>query len=242
MLRAVLFDMGGTLDGDGQHWLDRFVSLYAGHDLDFPRDLLRRAFDAAEARAAVDQPITRMGVSQMVRQHLRWQFEVLGLDDAQRLERMADEFATPIFEAGTRNVPLLAALSERGLALGVVSNACGNARVLCDDLGYTPYLSTVIDSRVVGVAKPDPAIYELALAALNVQPQHVLMVGDSYERDVVPARALGMHTAWLNGGLAGQARRAGRQGQEGEAGREVVVIGTLRELLDLVRTTEQTPA
>ena len=40
MIRAVLFDMGGTLDGDGVHWLDRFARLYAEAGVTLPRERL----------------------------------------------------------------------------------------------------------------------------------------------------------------------------------------------------------
>jgi hypothetical protein len=53
MIRAILFDMGGTLDGDGLHWLDRFAAL-CGRGVALPRETLRAAFDEAERRAAVD--------------------------------------------------------------------------------------------------------------------------------------------------------------------------------------------
>src|SRR4051812_40820094 len=51
-LRAILFDMGGTLDGDGLHWLDRFAAAYAAAGMTLPFETLRAAFDSAEQRAA----------------------------------------------------------------------------------------------------------------------------------------------------------------------------------------------
>lgn len=200
MLRAILFDMGGTLDGDGQHWLDRFVRLYADHGVVYPREAVRAAFDYAERRSAADREVMRAGVDTLVRMHLGWQFEVHGLRDDRLRERMVRSFVTPVFEAGRRNLLILQQLKAGGFTLGVVSNACGNAQALCDDLGYGPYLSAVIDSRLVGRAKPDPAIYEIALARLGLAPGDVMMVGDSYERDVVPAHGVGMRTAWLVAG------------------------------------------
>ena len=48
MIRAILFDMGGTLDGDGLHWLERFLALYEAFGVELPRESIRDAFDEAE--------------------------------------------------------------------------------------------------------------------------------------------------------------------------------------------------
>ena len=50
MIRAVLFDLGGTLDGDGLHWLDRFAAMYADAGVFLPGQRVREAFDEAERR------------------------------------------------------------------------------------------------------------------------------------------------------------------------------------------------
>jgi putative hydrolase of the HAD superfamily len=196
MLRAIFFDMGGTLDGDG-HWLDRFVRLYADHGLAMSRAIIRRGFDYAEQCAAADDDIVRADMETLVRRHLTWQFSMHGLVNDLDRESLVQAFLAPIRGAALRNASILAELRRRGFVLGVISNACGNAQALCDDLGYSEYLSGVIDSRVVGVAKPDPRIYTLALDRLGVDAADAMMVGDSYERDIVPANQLGMQTRWL---------------------------------------------
>ena len=50
--------------------------------------------------------------------------------------------------------------------------------------------------------KPDPAIFVYAAAALGVRPSDAMMVGDSVDRDMRPAKSLGMTTAWLEGPVA----------------------------------------
>src|SRR5437588_341600 len=198
-VQAVLFDMGGTLDGDGLHWLDRFGALYADAGVRVPRERLRSAFDAAEARAAVDEAIASAHLDAMVDKHVAWQLAHLDLESAELRSRVTGRFAAAVRAAGAQNVRVLADLSERGLKLGVVSNGCGNVDVLCADLGYAPFFSLVVDSRRVGLFKPDPAIFIYAAAKLRVPPANVMMVGDSFDRDVRPARSAGMLTAWLEG-------------------------------------------
>jgi putative hydrolase of the HAD superfamily len=200
MVRAILFDMGGTLDGDGLHWLDRFVALYASAGAGLPRETLRAAFDHAEGMAATDEDIAGAPLDRMIARHVDWQLARLDRsDDASLRRHLVEGFVGPIRAASADNARLLADLAGRGFRLGVVSNGCGNVEVLCDDLGFAPYLSLVVDSRRVGLYKPDPAIFIYAAARLGVPASDALMVGDSFDRDVRPAKSIGMMTAWLEG-------------------------------------------
>jgi len=61
----------------------------------------------------------------------------------------------------------------------------------------------VLDSALVGVEKPDPAIFRAALAAIGVAPAEALYVGDLYDVDVVGARAAGMEAVLLLPDAAG---------------------------------------
>jgi putative hydrolase of the HAD superfamily len=149
----------------------------------------------------------------MVRRHVGWQIEhlqgcgVLQRDrdnaDSVRVRHLEDdvvmEFVDGVRQTARAAVPLLAELRSRGFLLGVVSNGCGNVAVLCDDLGYAPFLSLIIDSRRVGLYKPDPAIYRCAAACLSLQPSSIMMIGDSFDRDIRPAASIGMRTAWVQG-------------------------------------------
>lgn len=209
MIRAILFDMGGTLDGDGQHWLDRFARMYDEAGLTLPWETVRAAFDDAERRSAVGDVMGVSHLDEMVGFHVEWQLEHLyrtgSITELQCRDLkgwIVPRFVAPIRAAGVANVPLLADLRSQGFQLGVVSNARGNVNLLCDDLGYSPYLSLVVDSHRVGIEKPDPAIYRLAADRLGLPPSAIMMVGDSFERDVIPAKGIGMTTAWLRGANA----------------------------------------
>jgi putative hydrolase of the HAD superfamily len=199
VIHAILFDMGGTLDGDGMHWLDRFVALYGDFGAELPRAAIRAAFDEAERRAALDDEIASSDLAQMIALHVRWQLAHLGLTDPKLERHLVDGFVEPVRQAAAANVRLLTSLVARGLKLGVVSNGCGNVERLCADFGYEPYLSVIVDSRRVGLFKPDPAIFVHAAEKLGGDPGAMMMVGDSFDRDVRPAKQAGMKTAWLRG-------------------------------------------
>lgn len=199
MIRAILFDLGGTLDGDGLHWLDRFVALHRSAGVELPRETLRAAFDHAERLASQDAVIATAPFDQMVSRHVGWQLEFLNIVNPSIARALVTGFVEPARRAAAINAAMLESLTTRGFKLGVVSNGCGNVEVLCRDLGFSDHLSVIADSRRLGVAKPDPAIFLHAVDRLGIDPASTLMVGDSFDRDIRPARRLGMRTAWLEG-------------------------------------------
>lgn len=199
MIRAILFDMGGTLDGDGLHWLDRFLALYRSFGVDLPRETIRGAFDEAERRSATDQTIASADLRQMIELHVKWQLAHLEMTKAQLEQHLVAGFIAAVRQAVAPNARLLAELAGRDFKLGIVSNGCGNVEKLCADFGFAPYLSMVVDSRWVGLFKPDPAIFAWAAEKLGRDPGEIMMVGDSFARDIRPAKQIGMKTAWLEG-------------------------------------------
>jgi putative hydrolase of the HAD superfamily len=121
----------------------------------------------------------------------------LGITDEAILRRLMEieeaTFDAPGVSRLYPEVPdVLSTLREAGLRLGIISNWSWNLRKRCDQVGITPYFDHIMGSAYAGCIKPHPCIFEKALAALGVSPQRALHVGDSYEADVVGARAVGM--------------------------------------------------
>lgn len=197
-MQAVLFDLGGTLDGDGLHWLDRFFQVYHSAHVKLTWTEMRRAFDFAEATALDEAAMQNASLREMVKCHVRSQFCALHISDTELEQQIADAFTSELRRTAAANVPVLAELANQGLKLGVISNGCGNTAVLCDELGFLPVLQCVLDSRCVGLSKPDRSFFERAAAELKLPATEILMVGDSLERDIRPAKQLGMQTAWVN--------------------------------------------
>jgi putative hydrolase of the HAD superfamily len=87
---------------------------------------------------------------------------------------------------------VLAGLRERGLTLGVISNADGRIAAVLQRCGIGEFFHLVIDSHEVGVEKPDPRIFQLALERAGIQPEQAIYVGDIYSIDVVGAEQAGI--------------------------------------------------
>ena len=128
-----------------------------------------------------------------------------------RLDRLADELGLGLSTEAIRSTAttcvrawqayvtpdpeaesVLRELSSR-MPLALVSNFDHppHARELLSGVGYERYFAMVVISAEVGFKKPDPRIFEPALAVTGLDPQDVLYVGDS-EEDVAAARAAGM--------------------------------------------------
>jgi putative hydrolase of the HAD superfamily len=125
-----------------------------------------------------------------------------GVDDPDEVHRHLDsEFADAALwsDVITDAVPGLRALADTGVVLGVVSNADGLMAQRLRDLeilqvgpGLGVEVATVIDSGAVGVMKPDPRIFDLALTAGDVAAEESWYIGDMPAFDVVGARRAGL--------------------------------------------------
>jgi putative hydrolase of the HAD superfamily len=95
-------------------------------------------------------------------------------------------------------VEVLETLQRLGLALGLITNGTVRAQAQkLDLLGLRRYFQAVIVSEAVGVKKPQPAIFESALAGMGVAAAHAWFVGDHPENDILGASRAGLRTVWL---------------------------------------------
>jgi putative hydrolase of the HAD superfamily len=83
-------------------------------------------------------------------------------------------------------------MRRAGLKLGIVSNAEGQIEGDAKRMGLTPFFNVIVDSHVVGVAKPDPRIFQIALDRIGSQPEETLFAGDIYSIDMLGAKAAGI--------------------------------------------------
>jgi putative hydrolase of the HAD superfamily len=196
-LDAVLFDAGGVLVLPDPTVLGPLLAPYGG---DASVAAHRRAHYAA------------MAVKSMVGAgETDWHEYNLAYVDAVGVEpehaehaamvlhhtRTAHLWRWPVPEA----VTTLAELARRSVPMGVVSNASGQiadvlmrAKLCQAGEGSATIMRCVIDSHVVGVAKPDPAIFDHALEHFAEFERHrIAYVGDSVKIDVLGARAAGLH-------------------------------------------------
>jgi putative hydrolase of the HAD superfamily len=202
-IEAVLIDVGGVLLLPDH---DRIAAALAQADVHVDRDLLDHAHYAGVA--ALDQ-FTEGDREIWVRYNRAFARACNtpedALDDA--VEHLLNEFATGavwsrIIPGSVEALQDLAALDVK---LAIVSNADGDTEQRLRELGICQIgpgpgveMAAILDSTVVGVAKPDPRIFELALDSLDVPAESTMHVGDTPGADVDGARAAGVHPVLLD--------------------------------------------
>lgn len=122
--------------------------------------------------------------------------------------------------------PVLAELKRRGFRLGVIANQNPGTKDRLAKWDLLQYFDVIVASAEAGIAKPEPAIFQLALNHAGCSPKQTVMVGDRLDNDVAPANRLGIHTVRILRGLGAYHSPQSPEEQPGST------IRTLRELLD----------
>ncbi len=205
-IKGIIFDYGGTLDTGGDHWSEVIWNAYqkAGIAVDLPT--FREAYVQAERELARTRHILpEHDFSDLLqikmKLELQWLSENGHFPPAQ-VDVKAQEVAKLCYEAAKTKVaeaiPVLEELSAK-YKLVLVSNFYGNISTVLKDFGIAKYFPEIIESAVVGIRKPDPAIFSLGVKKMGLEPGEVLVIGDSYSKDIVPAEKIGCQVIWLKG-------------------------------------------
>lgn len=96
-------------------------------------------------------------------------------------------------------IELVRELREAGLIVGVVSNSEGRVAELAELLGWRRDFAVIADSGVLGIEKPDPAIFAWTAARLGCAADTIVHVGDSWAADIEGARNAGWRAIWFGG-------------------------------------------
>lgn len=199
-IRAVLFDLGGTLvdERDYTGWCELARRFY----LDLDPDKMTHAF--LETEREMDSEPKPAGADTALLEFWRRTLSRAAEKDVPptvveqycRAARSV-EFAIRLFSDTRRCLDQLAA--ERRL-LGVISNSTSEARVrqILYKVGILDYFQRVVSSGTEGVEKPDPEIFRRTLARLKVRPDQAFYVGNLAFTDAKAAQAAGLHSVWLN--------------------------------------------
>lgn len=196
-LRAIFFDIGDTLVFDDPPLQERVVSAAQSVGIAPDPARLPDAFRAAEA-FAVKRYVAGIvwDAPGALRETVRVLWHSLGLPPLSDNEwtAFASAFASLPF---TRFVPpeafaLLNDLKRRGFVLGAISDWEDTLPEVLADLGLLPYFDARAISAVVGVTKPNPLLFEDALAQVGLPPDNCLHIGDWYELDAAGAKAAGL--------------------------------------------------
>lgn len=188
-IRGLVFDLYGTLVHRGEGWRAYRELIYT-----LPPWQWSRA-----RRAALTQPITDIST-------FRRQFRGRRGPPDEHFERMVRNGVRRV-ELFEDTLAVLAQARARGLRLALLSNLATPYKQPVFELGLAERFDVLVFSCDVGMAKPEPAIFEHTAAQLGLSTAELLMIGDSRRDDVRGARAAGMQALHLEPRGRGDIRR-----------------------------------
>ncbi len=207
MIRGIIFDYGGTLDTNSLHWSEVLWQGYQSAEVPVTKQQFRDSYVFAErelARHLYIKPehnfldLLRIKVyietCNLVAVQAWVASEAIRAAKSEAIALYCYRFVLDVLKVSR---PVVEELSKR-YPLVLVSNFYGNIGTVLQDFRLQ-YFQSVIESSVVGVRKPNPQIFRLGVEALGLEPQEVVVVGDSFSKDIVPAHSLGCQTVWMRG-------------------------------------------
>lgn len=190
-IQWVFFDLGSTLVDETQADLPRFeevrrILASTGRSVEIS-DIVRCYEDAAtdEYRRFFLGMLKRLAVDE----------ELAAEIDKTALYRHELE---SLYPGAAESLAVLAGKYK----LGVIANQSAGAEDRLKRWGVRHHFSLVLSSAEVGLMKPDPKIFEMALSQAACEPAAAVMVGDRLDNDMAPAKKLGFRTLRVRQGVA----------------------------------------
>lgn len=204
MTKGFIFDYGGTLDSGGCHWGKVLWHAYERCHVPVSEDSFRQAYVYGERTLGSNRIIEpdftfRQTLEQKIRLQTEWLHNegLLPQPDNYRNVILNDVYNKTV-ETTEKSVEVLKQIAQL-YPMVLVSNFYGNVSTVLKEFGFAGLFKDVVESAVVGIRKPDKRIFQLGVQRLGMEPSEVTVVGDSHDKDIVPAHDAGCRTVWLKG-------------------------------------------
>ena len=201
MIKGILIDFGGTIDSDGIHWFNAFSEAYS-LVADLPKEQLWDAYVHTERTLGRNPIITPdFTFRQTLQIKIFLQCEYLQSKGVSISDVDQDTVLNYCYNKVVHHISAVSkpALEKIQLPMVLVTNFYGNMHTVLEEFGLSHLFKDVVESSVVGLRKPDPEIFRLGVKALRLEPQETVMIGDSPDKDILPAQSIGCSTILLQG-------------------------------------------
>ena len=204
MIQGIIFDYGGTLDSRGVHWSEVLWQGYQHASVPIDKETFRTAYVEGERALARERIILPQdNFHTLLRKKVALEISYLPVQpDEVKRHQWVEQIAAYCDNAARSCIDearsMLEQLHDR-FPMMLVSNFYGNIDEVLRDYDIRHFFKGIIESAVVGIRKPNPTLFRLGVDALEMQPEHVLVVGDSLKKDIQPAEQLGCQVLWLKG-------------------------------------------
>lgn len=199
-IRGIIFDYGGTLDSHGDHWSHIILDAWRDAGVGLSAEDFIPAYIHGERALALPGAVAPTDTFLDLMRKKIWA-------ESARLNpcpdsRICEKVARACYESArscTAEAAVMLEKLSRDYPLVLVSNFYGNLDAVLEDFGLRRFFTAVIESAKAGVRKPDPAIFRLGTEALGLPPAEILAIGDSMDKDIIPAAAAGCRTLLIEG-------------------------------------------
>lgn len=204
MIKGYIFDYGGTLDTGGDHWGKVLWRSYSKNDVPISEEDFRMAYVYGERTLAANRIIQPTSTfHDTLSKKIQLQMDYLRENcDLQETEDNHARVLADVYSYAKNNTEhsaeVLKTISKR-YPLVLVSNFYGNINAVLHEFGFDGLFKYVVESAVVGIRKPDPRIFTLGVEHLGISACETMVVGDSYDKDILPAAKAGCKTTWIKG-------------------------------------------
>jgi HAD superfamily hydrolase (TIGR01549 family) len=202
---TVLFDLDDTLHDDSRAY--RAAARLAANDVarshGIASDVLATAYDREVARFWGNLTAEHLSIGIDDSRTQMWYDALLaaGIDDRALAKTTAASYSryrSEVLELAPGALALVTTLRERGCKIGIVTNGfAATHHEKIARLGLTERVDAVFLADEMGMVKPDPGVFQHAMARLGSTPERTAMVGDRYDRDISGALTLGLFTVLI---------------------------------------------
>lgn len=208
MIKGYIFDFGGTLDTAGCHWGQMLWHAYQRQQIPVSEEQFREAYVYAE-RTLGRTPIIQSDYSfhKTLEVKIRIEMEYLCTSGAWQADEaefarghkaVLEDVYSKVVEITSHSREVLSQLAAR-YPMVLVSNFYGNISHVLEEFHLSELFKDIVESAVVGVRKPDHHIFVLGVEALGLKPEECMVVGDSFYKDIEPAKKAGCQAVWFKG-------------------------------------------
>ncbi len=206
-IKGIIFDYGGTIDSNGKHWAEVLWEAYEDNHVPVSKKDFRDAYVYAERYLAthhVIEPVDTFNdlLKKKVDLQINWLVSEGFLPSGDKTSQYSLAVSNQCYNFARSTVEKARLVLNQLFGkypMVLVSNFYGNIEAVLKDFNLLKYFIEIVESAVVGVRKPDPAIFALGVKILDLPVDSVTVIGDSYKKDIAPAHSLGCSTIWIKG-------------------------------------------
>ena len=209
-MKGFLFDYGATLDTRGEHWSKMMWRAYERHNVTITWEQFWEAYVTTERKlgeGSIILPNDTFYNTLSKKTVLQLQ-NIKTYNSDTLAKQLTDDLYDETLQVTAESKEVLQEIADKyKCPMVLVSNFYGNIHTVLRELGFDKFFAEVIESAEVGIRKPDPQIWQLGIEALRrhsltpLRPQDITVVGDSLEKDIIPAQKLGCKILHVTNGL-----------------------------------------